>query len=44
LGADMKRGSLAAVLADRIPNEAASLGRMQMPQLVGNGSRVISSW
>jgi len=35
---------LEAYLADHIPSEAAKLGRTQMPQLVGDGSRVISSW
>jgi uncharacterized caspase-like protein len=35
---------LEAYLADHIPPEAAKLGRTQMPQLVGDGNRVISSW
>ncbi len=35
---------LAAYLAERIPPEAAKLGRTQTPQLIGDGSRVISAW
>jgi hypothetical protein len=36
--------SLEAYLAAKIPSEAAKLGRTQMPQLIGDGSRVLSSW
>lgn len=35
---------LEAYLAERIPREAAKLGHTQMPQLVGDGNGVISSW
>ena len=35
---------LEAYLADHIPSEAAKLGRVQTPQLVGEGERVLVSW
>ncbi|WP_173984687.1 caspase family protein [Magnetospirillum sp. SS-4] len=35
---------LEAYLAEKITVEAAKLGRAQTPQLIGDGSRVISSW
>ncbi|MDO8605149.1 MAG: trypsin-like peptidase domain-containing protein [Phaeospirillum sp.] len=35
---------LEAYLAEKIPSEAAKLGRTQTPQLIGDGSRVVSSW
>lgn len=35
---------LAAYLAERVPPEAARLGRSQTPQLVGDGSKVIATW
>jgi uncharacterized caspase-like protein len=31
-------------LTERVPKEAARLGRSQMPQLVGEGGRVIAAW
>jgi|GEM_PF-358066 len=37
-------GELAAYLAERVPPEAARLGRSQTPQLVGDGSKVIATW
>ena len=36
--------TLAAYLANRIPPEAAKLGRSQTPQLLGDGGKVLSSW
>ncbi|MDO8605148.1 MAG: caspase family protein [Phaeospirillum sp.] len=35
---------LEAYLSEKIPAEAAKLGRTQTPQLIGDGSRVVSSW
>ena len=35
---------LEAYLAEKIPAEAAKLGRTQTPQLIGDGSRMVSSW
>ena len=35
---------LEAYLAEKIPVEAAKLGRTQTPQLIGDGSRMVSSW
>ncbi|WP_161624993.1 caspase family protein [Paramagnetospirillum caucaseum] len=35
---------LEAYLAEKIPAEAAKLGRTQTPQLIGDGNRVVSSW
>ncbi len=45
-GADhtITAAKLEAYLADHIPSEAAKLGRAQTPQLIGDGSRVVSSW
>jgi len=45
-GADhtITAAKLEAYLAEHIPPEAAKLGRMQIPQLAGDGSKVISSW
>jgi len=45
-GADHRitAATLEAYLADRIPPEAAKLGRNQTPQLVGDGNRVLLSW
>lgn len=44
-GADriITASSLQSYLVARVPGEAAKLGRTQTPQLVGDGSRVISS-
>jgi hypothetical protein len=35
---------LAGYLADQIPPEAARLGRKQVPQLLGEGDRVLMAW
>ena len=45
-GADhtITAATLETYLAERIPVEAAKLGRVQTPQLIGEGSRVVESW
>jgi len=35
---------LESYLIEHVPPEAAKLGRAQMPQLIGDGGRVVSSW
>jgi len=43
-GHTITAAGLEAYLTDHIPSEAAKLGRTQTPQLIGDGSRVLSAW
>jgi hypothetical protein len=43
-GRTITAAKLKAYLVDKVPPEAAKLGRVQTPQLIGDGDRVVVSW